>query len=117
LHNDFLCIRRNNFAILANVYLHNVLDRWFQEVVKPYCSGKAILIRLLMILSVRSKNWKMPNVFMQCWEKRLGKFGLELSAEKTRIIPFSSTIKPARPVLNFLGFEFRWEKTEKGSHM
>jgi retron-type reverse transcriptase len=31
--------------ILANVYLHNVLDRWFQEVVKPYCSGKAILIR------------------------------------------------------------------------
>jgi RNA-directed DNA polymerase len=46
--------------------------------------------------------------------KRLGKFGLELSAEKTRIIPFSSTIKPGKTSFDFLGFEFRWGKDRKG---
>ena len=46
--------------------------------------------------------------------KRLGKYGLELSAEKTRIIPFSSVIQPGKTSFDFLGFEFRWGKDRKG---
>ena len=46
--------------------------------------------------------------------KRLGKFGLELSAEKTRIIPFSRANQPGKTSFDFLGFEFRWGKDRKG---
>lgn len=46
--------------------------------------------------------------------KRLGKFGLELSAEKTQIIPFSPTIMSGKTSFDFLGFEFRWGKDRAG---
>jgi group II intron reverse transcriptase/maturase len=100
--------------ILANVYLHNVLDRWFQEVVKPYCSGKAILIRFADDFVCAFEKLEDAQRFYAVLGKRLGKFGLELSAEKTRIIPFSSTIKPGKTSFDFLGFEFRWGKDRKG---
>ena len=46
--------------------------------------------------------------------KRLGKYGLELSAEKTRIIPFSRANQPGKTSFDFLGFEYRWGKDRKG---
>jgi RNA-directed DNA polymerase len=52
--------------------------------------------------------------FYEVLGKRLGKFGLELSAEKTRIIGFSSTDKPGKTSFDFLGFEFRWGKDRAG---
>ena len=51
---------------------------------------------------------------MKLLGKRLGKFGLELSEEKTRIIPFSPTSRPGKTSFDFLGFEFRWGKDRAG---
>ena len=45
--------------------------------------------------------------------KRLGKFGLELSAEKTRVVSFSPNENPGKNSFDFLGFEFRWSKDLK----
>jgi group II intron reverse transcriptase/maturase len=100
--------------ILANVYLHYALDVWFQEVVIPHCSGKAFLIRFADDFVCAFEKLEDAQRFYAVLGKRLGKFGLELSAEKTRIIPFSSAIQPGKASFDFLGFEFRWGKDRKG---
>jgi group II intron reverse transcriptase/maturase len=100
--------------ILANVYLHNVLDLWFQKVVIPHCSGKAFLIRFADDFVCAFEKLEDAQRFYAVLGKRLEKFGLELSAEKTRIIPFSSAIQPGKASFDFLGFEFRWGKDRKG---
>ena len=100
--------------ILANVYLHNVLDKWFQKDVIPHGSGKAILIRFADDFVCAFEKLCDAERFYAVLGKRLGKFGLELSAEKTRIIPFSRANQPGKTSFDFLGFEFRWGKDRKG---
>ena len=100
--------------ILANVYLHHALDVWFQKVVIPHCTGKAFLIRFADDFVCAFEKLEDAQRFYAVLGKRLGKFGLELSAEKTRIIPFSSAIQPGKASFDFLGFEFRWGKDRKG---
>jgi group II intron reverse transcriptase/maturase len=99
--------------ILANVYLHYALDVWFQKVVIPHCTGKPFLIRFADDYVCAFEKLEDAQRFYAVLGKRLGKFGLELSAEKTRIIPFSSMIKPGKTSFDFLGFEFRWGKDRK----
>ena len=100
--------------ILANVYLHNVLDVWFQRVVIPHCSGKAFLIRFADDFVCAFEKLEDAQRFYAVLGKRLEKFGLELSAEKTRIKAFSRNIQPGKTSFDFLGFEFRWGKDRKG---
>jgi group II intron reverse transcriptase/maturase len=100
--------------ILANVYLHKVLDMWFQKVVIPCCSGKAILFRFADDFVCAFEKLEDAQRFYAVLGKRLGKYGLELSAEKTQIIPFSRIIEPGKTSFDFLGFEFRWGRDRKG---
>jgi len=100
--------------ILANVYLHYVLDLWFQKVVVPHCSGEACLIRYADDFVCAFEKQEDAQRFYEALGKRLGKFGLELSSEKTRIIPFSPTSRPGKTSFNFLGFEFRWGRDRAG---
>jgi len=100
--------------ILANVYLHYALDLWFQKVVVPRCSGEACLIRYADDFVCAFEKQEDARRFYEALGKRLGKFGLELSEDKTRIIPFSPTGRPGRTSFDFLGFEFRWGKDRNG---
>jgi len=100
--------------ILANVYLHNVLDKWFQKDVISHCGGKAILIRYADDFVCAFEKLGDAERFYAVLGKRLGKYGLELSAEKTRIIPFSRANQPGKTSFDFLGFEYRWGKDRKG---
>lgn len=100
--------------ILANVYLHYALDLWFWKVVVPHCSGEACLIRYADDFVCAFERQEDAQRFYEALEKRLGKFGLELSVDKTRIIPFSSRILPGKNSFDFLGFEFRWGKDQAG---
>jgi len=100
--------------ILANVYLHYALDLWFQKVVVPHCHGEAFLIRYADDFVCAFEKEEDAKRFFDVLGKRLGKFGLELSAEKTRIIPFSPKISPGETAFDFLGFEFRWGKDRLG---
>jgi RNA-directed DNA polymerase len=100
--------------ILANIYLHFVLDLWFHKVVIPHCSGEACLIRyaddFICAFEKEEDAWR----FHQALGERLKKFNLELSAEKTRIIPFSPSGPLGKMSFDFLGFEFRWGKDRSG---
>jgi group II intron reverse transcriptase/maturase len=100
--------------MLANVYLHYVLDLWFQKVVKKYCGGEACLIRYADDFVCGFQYRKDAERFYKAMGKRLEKFGLELSPEKTRIIEFRRDHQPGKTSFDFLGFEFRWGKDRSG---
>ncbi|MCG2820517.1 MAG: group II intron reverse transcriptase/maturase, partial [Candidatus Atribacteria bacterium] len=99
--------------ILANIYLHYVLDLWFEKKVKPNCKGEAYLCRYAddFICAFRCKD--DVEEFYITLIKRLNKFGLSLSPDKTRIIRFSRFEKGTN-YFEFLGFEFRWATSRKG---
>jgi group II intron reverse transcriptase/maturase len=100
--------------ILANVYLHNVLDLWFHRVVKPRCRGEACLIRYADDFVCAFEYQEDAERFYRELGQRLGKFGLELSGEKTRVIPFSRQDDLGKTGFDFLGFEFRWGRDRAG---
>jgi group II intron reverse transcriptase/maturase len=100
--------------MLANVYLHYALDLWFHKVVKPRCRGEACLIRYADDYVCAFQYQADAERFYQELGQRLGKFGLELSGEKTRVISFSPHQALGRTSFDFLGFEFRWGKDRAG---
>ena len=99
--------------ILANIYLHYCLDEWFQHVVKKHCRGEACLIRYADDFVCAFEREGDAERFYQVLGKRLEKFGLELSAEKTRVIAFERG-QSEQEGFEFLGFEFRWGQDRQG---
>lgn len=102
--------------VLSNIYLHEVLDKWFQEVVKPRLSGRAIMCRYADDWVCAFQYRDDADRFYNVLSKRLGGFGLEEEPSKTKIIRFSR-FQPGRErdrTFTFLGFEFYWLKDRKG---
>jgi RNA-directed DNA polymerase len=101
-------------AVLANIYLHYALDLWFEKVVKPRCEGDVMLMRFaddfVCCFQYREDERRVSKVL----GKRLGKFMLELSAEKTHVIKFTRFETENSKSFTFLGFEFRWGRSRKG---
>ena len=74
--------------LLSNLYLHDVLDLWFERVVKPRLSGEAYLVRYMddfvMCFQYREDALRVQDVL----SKRLGKFELALEPNKTKLVEF-----------------------------
>jgi len=105
----------NVSAVLANVYLHYVLDLWFTRVVQPSCKGGSFLIRYADDWVCGFEDQTDAENFYAKLGERLKKFGLELAAEKTRVLRFSREQAPTGDEsFEFLGFEFRWGKDRSG---
>jgi RNA-directed DNA polymerase len=100
--------------ILANVYLHYVLDLWFEKVVKPHCRSKAYLIRYADDFVAAFECEADAQWFYGVLGERLMKFNLTLSADKTRVIAFDKRKEAGKTSFDFLGFEFRWGTDRKG---
>jgi RNA-directed DNA polymerase len=99
--------------ILANVYLHYALDLWFERVFQRSCRGGAFLHRYADDFVCGFGREEEAQRFYVELEERLRKFGLELAADKTRVIPFSRN-RRGETSFDFLGFEFRWGTDRKG---
>ena len=93
--------------ILANVYLHYALDLWFEKRIKRECNGEALIIRYADDFVCAFQYKQEAELFYQQLSERLGKFGLEVSPEKTRILLFSRSRLKQSKTFDFLGFEFR----------
>jgi len=93
--------------ILANIYLHYVLDLWFTHKVKPYGKGQAYLVRYADDFVVAFRYHGDAAGFKKMLEERLNKFGLETAPEKTRVLLFNRFDKERSEMFEFLGFEFR----------
>ena len=100
--------------VLANIYLHYVLDLWFEKVVKPNCQGRAMLIRYCDDFVVAFQLRDEAEAFYRVLPKRLGKFNLAISPEKTRLIRFSRFHPGKQRCFSFLGFEYYWSRDREG---
>jgi hypothetical protein len=101
--------------VLANIYLHYVLDLWFQEEVKPRCKVRAFMCRFADDVVFAFQWQEEAERFLRVLPKRLAKYGLELSAEKSRLVRFSRfQLGKNSERFDFLGFEFRWVMDHKG---
>ncbi len=74
--------------LLANVYLHVVLDEWFEKEVKPRLKGKAFEVRYADDAALFFQYREDARKVLEVLPKRLGKFGLTLHPQKTRLIEF-----------------------------
>ncbi len=99
--------------VLANIYLHYVLDLWFHRKVAKRCRGEACLIRYADDLVGAFERADEADRFLGELEARLGKFGLRMSPAKTRRLPFPRTGEGSE-AFDFLGFEFRWGRDRQG---
>lgn len=100
--------------VLANIFLHRVLDRWFEETVRTWCRGQAYVIRYADDFVCAFQYKAEAEGFYVALQKRMARAKLELSQEKTKIIRFSRfQLKPSKS-FSFLGFEYRWMKDRKG---
>jgi group II intron reverse transcriptase/maturase len=100
--------------VLANVYLHYVLDLWFQDVVTRYCKGRAFIIRFADDFVCGFEKEEDAVRFRKALGLRLEKYGLELAPDKTRVMSFDRSDKSGANRFDFLGFEFRWGVDRQG---
>jgi RNA-directed DNA polymerase len=109
--------------LLANIYLHYVLDCWYGESVKPRMKGRTFLVRFAddFILGFESK--EDADKVHRVLYRRFEKYGLSLHAEKTRLVPFGRPADPTEPpqadgppagTFDFLGFTHYWGKSREG---
>lgn len=75
-------------VVLSNLYLHYVLDLWFERVVKPRLQGEAYLIRYIDDFVICFQHQADAQRFQQVLAKRLAKFALALEPTKTRLVAF-----------------------------
>ena len=109
--------------LLANVYLHEVLDTWFERTVKPRMSGVCTLTRYaddaVLLFATESDARRVLAVLPQ----RFGKYGLTLHPKKTRLVPFKPLRRREgddsddhRPgTFDFLGFTHFWGRSRRGN--
>lgn len=109
--------------LLANVYLHAVLDHWFEQDVKPRLKGKAFLIRFADDAVLGFARDDDASRMMVVLPKRFAKFGLTLHPEKTRMVNFHRPKNPKPPsgaggsgpgTFDLLGFTHYWGKSRRG---
>lgn len=94
--------------MLANIYMHHVLNEWFENVVVKHCKGKAYLCVYADDFVCAFEKEEDAKKFYNVLPKRLAKFDLEVAPEKTKLIKFSRKESATSETFDFLGFEFRW---------
>lgn len=108
--------------ILANVYLHYVLDLWFEKKIRKYCRGQAYIVRYADDFVCCFQYKSDAEQFYQLLKTRLKKFNLEIAEDKTKIIPFGRFAKQEakrkgnqKPsTFDFLGFTHYCGKSQNG---
>lgn len=97
--------------LLANVYLHHVLDQWFERAVRPRLLNDACLIRFADDAVLLTRNVRDAGRVMEVLPKRFHRFGLHLHPKKTCVTRF----KPQEHAsIDFLGFTHYWRKNRRG---
>ena len=117
--------------LLANIYLHYVLDEWFEQTVKPLMRGKCRLVRFADdFVIIFEKKYDADRV-MAVIPKRFEKYGLTVHPEKTKLIDFRAPYHSERrhedqsnddrkggqrpETFDLLGFTHYWGKTRNGN--
>jgi group II intron reverse transcriptase/maturase len=109
--------------LASNVFLHYVLDMWFEEEVKPRLQHRAFLIRFADDFVIGFRDLRDAQRVMEVVPKRFGKYGLTVHPTKTKLVPFqrpSLVVKNRddtrdRPgTFDLLGFTHYWDRSRRG---
>lgn len=106
--------------LLSNLYLHEVLDRWFEEQVKPRLQGRAFIVRYADDAVLGFERQEDAKRVLAVLGKRFERYGLKLHPEKTRLVDFRSpragVTESAQSARSFdmLGFTHFWARSRKG---
>jgi RNA-directed DNA polymerase len=107
--------------LLGNIYLHYVLDLWFEKEIKPRLRGRAYLVRYADDFVIALEDGRDAERVMAVLPKRMGRFGLTLHPDKTRLLPFlrpkKGEIRRCPVTFDFLGFTHYWRRTRGGKWM
>ncbi len=101
--------------ILSNIYLHFILDLWFERKVKRELKGNAWEIRYADDFVIFAQNKEDAEAIIAKLKERLAKFGLEVSEEKTRIVEFGRWAEKP-DTFDFLGLTHYCDKTRRGGY-
>ena len=106
--------------LISNIYLHEVLDKWFVESVQPACKGRTFMVRFADDFVMGFECLEDVQRVQRVIAKRFARFGLKINTEKTRLVRFG---RPPRGgagpgekpgTFDFLGFTHYWGKSRKG---
>lgn len=106
--------------LLSNLYLHEVLDVWFEHEVKPRLRGRAFEIRFADDAALVFEREEDARRVLAVLAKRFAKYGLRLHPEKTRLVDFRSPPRAGRGgsqrerSFELLGFTHFWGRSRKG---
>lgn len=105
--------------MLANVFLHNVLDEWFVKVVQPRIKGRSFLIRFADDFIIGFELEADARRVMEALPKRFSRFNLTIHPEKTKLVRFTQPSYKEKTAegngtFDFLGFTHYWAKSLRG---
>jgi group II intron reverse transcriptase/maturase len=106
--------------LLGNIYLHHVLDLWFEGEVKPRLAGKAILVRFADDFALGFEREDDARRVLAVLGERMMKYGLTLHPDKTRLLYFGKPPKTqvggkGPGTFDFLGFTLYWRRSRGGN--
>jgi group II intron reverse transcriptase/maturase len=111
--------------MLSNVYLHSVLDVWFEQEVRPRMKGRAFLVRYADDFVMGFEREDDARRVLEVLPKRFAKYGLALHPTKTRLVRFTRPPREAPPQggdrgqgpgsFDLLGFTHYWGRSRKGN--
>ena len=104
--------------LLANIFLHYVLDEWFVEDVQPRMRGRCFLVRYADDFTIGFETEDDARRVMEVLPKRFARFGLSIHPDKTKLVrfgrpPCGGTSK-GNETFDFLGFTYFWAKSRRG---
>ena len=110
---------------LANIFLHYVLDEWFAEEVQPRLRRPSTLVRFADDFVALFGCKEDADRVLEVLAKRMGKYGLQVHPDKTKMVDFRPMKKATAPngaaamatTFNFLGFLHVWGKSRKGNRV
>ena len=105
--------------VLANIYLHHVLDEWFTNEVQPRMKGHCFVVRFADDFIIGSQNEDDARKIMEVIPKRFDRFGLTIHPEKTKLFSFKKPalkkeVSKGENTFDFLGFTHFWARTRAG---
>ena len=103
--------------MLGNIYLHHVLDEWFETEIRPRLRGHSVLIRYADDFLIGFERHDDAERVMEILPKRMERYGLTLHPDKTRLVPFEPPQggEGGGATFDFLGFTVHWRRTRRGS--
>ena len=105
---------------LSNIFLHHVLDEWFEEVAKPRLRGNCQLVRFADDFVIALEDRHSGKRLLDVLGKRLGRYGLTLHEAKTRYVdfrrrrPYGRHWMASATTFDFLGFTHVWGRSMRG---